>query len=180
MKKTLVACAASMLFMTGAANALSLSGEAGKHYTNLGFGQDTGTSGLGLTGNWARSDHNGNVGSLGLNFGLPLGPLTATLGGKALYLSPKDGKSGGALALGGGLDWAITRSLSLHGEGYFAPESLTSGVKAYNEASGGLRWTVFRPLSVDVGYRYIQMQGKDGRSDNTLADGPYVGVGLSF
>ncbi|MGP2689383.1 YfaZ family outer membrane protein, partial [Serratia nevei] len=24
------------------------------------------------------------------------------------------------------------------------------------------------------------MEGKDGRRDNTLADGPYVGVGLSF
>ncbi|MBX9311126.1 YfaZ family outer membrane protein, partial [Serratia marcescens] len=59
------------------------------------------------------------------------------------------------------------------------PDSFTSGVKAYNEASGGLRWK-FRPLSVDVGYRYMQMEGKDGRRDNTLADGPYVGVGLSF
>ena len=73
----------------------------------------------------------------------------------------------------------INRYFSLHGEGYFAPDSFTSGVKAYNEASGGLRWK-FRPLSVDVGYRYMQMEGKDGRRDNTLADGPYVGVGLSF
>lgn len=180
MKKTLVACAASMLFVAGTASAISLSGEAGQHYTNLGFGQDTGSTGLGLSGNWARSDHDGNVGSLGLNFGLPLGPLTATVGGKALYLSPKDGDNGGALALGGGLDWAISRYFSLHGEGYFAPDSLTSGVKAYNEASGGLRWNIFRPLSVDVGYRYMKMEGKDGRRDNTLADGPYVGVGLSF
>lgn len=39
-------------------------------------------------------------------------------------------------------------------------------MKAYNEASGGLRWK-FRPLSVDVGYRYMQMEGKDGRRDNT-------------
>ena len=34
-------------------------------------------------------------------------------------------------------------------------------MKAYNEASGGLRWK-FRPLSVDVGYRYMQMEGKTG------------------
>lgn len=179
MKKTWVACAAGLLFVTGAANAISVSGEAGQHYTNLGVGMSTGSSGLGLTGNWARSDHDGNVGSVGLNFGVPLGPLTATVGAKALYLSPKDGKSGGAVALGGGLEWEINRYFSLHGEGYFAPESFTSGVKAYNEASGGLRWKS-RPLSVDVGYRYMQMEGKDGRRDNTLADGPYVGVGLSF
>ena len=101
MKKTWVACAAGLLLVTGAANAISVSGEAGQHYTNLGVGMSTGSSGLGLTGNWARSDHDGNVGSVGLNFGVPLGPLTATVGAKALYLSPKDGKSGGAVALGG-------------------------------------------------------------------------------
>ena len=70
------------------------------------------------------------------------------------------------MALGGGPEWEINRYFSLHGEGYFAPDSFTSGVKAYNEASGGLRWK-FRPLSVDVGYRYMQMEGKDGRRDNT-------------
>ncbi|MEX0631645.1 YfaZ family protein [Serratia ureilytica] len=178
MKKTWVACAAGLLLVTGAANAISVSGEAGQHYTNLGVGMSTGSSGLGLTGNWARSGHDGNVGSVGLNFGVPLGPLTATVGAKALYLSPKDGKSGGAVALGGGLE-GDQPLLQPARRRYFAPESFTSGVKAYNEASGGLRWK-FRPLSVDVGYRYMQMEGKDGRRDNTLADGPYVGVGLSF
>lgn len=180
MKKTLVACAAGLLFVAGSANAISLSGEVGQHYTNLGVGMGTSSSGIGISGNWARSDHDGNVGSLGLNFSLPVGPLMATVGGKALYLSPEDGKSGGALAVGGGLQWTVNRYFTLYGEGYFAPESLTSGVKAYNEANGGLRWNVFRPLNVDVGYRYINMQGKDGKRDNTLADGPYVGVGLSF
>lgn len=34
MKKTWVACAAGLLFVTGAANAISVSGEAGQHYTN--------------------------------------------------------------------------------------------------------------------------------------------------
>ena len=53
MKKTWVACAAGLLFVTGAANAISVSGEAGQHYTNLGVGMSTGSSGLGLTGNWA-------------------------------------------------------------------------------------------------------------------------------
>ena len=76
----------------------------------------TGSSGLGLTGNWARSDTQRR--QRGLNFGVPLGPLTATVGAKALYLSPKDGKSGGAVALGGGLEWEINRYFSLHGEGY--------------------------------------------------------------
>lgn len=180
MNKTLTACAAGLLFVAGCANAISVSGEAGRHYTNVGVGLGTSTSGLGLSGNWMHSDHDGNVGSLGLSFSLPLGPLMATVGGKALYLNPEEGKNGGALAVGGGLQWAINRYFSLYGEGYFAPESLTSGVKAYNEAQGGLRWNVFRPLSVDVGYRYANVEGKEGKRDNTLADGPYLGVGLSF
>ncbi|WON75634.1 YfaZ family outer membrane protein [Serratia sp. UGAL515B_01] len=180
MSKSLVACAAGLLFVMGSANAISVSGEVGQHYTNMGFGLGSPIPGLGISGNWLRSDHNGSVGSLGLDFSMPLGPLMATVGGKALYLSPQDGKSGAALALGGGLKWTLNRYISLYGEGYFAPESLTSGVKAYNEASGGVHWNVFRPLSVDVGYRYINIKGKDGHRDNTVADGPYVGVGLSF
>lgn len=180
MNKTLVACTAVLLFVTGYANAISMSGEAGQHYTSFGVGLGTSTSGLGASGNWTRSDHDGNVGSLGLGFSLPVGPLMATVGGKALYLSPEEGKSGGALALGGGLVWSVNRYFSLYGEGYFAPESMTSGVKAYNEANGGLRWTIFRPLSVNVGYRYANMQGKNGKRDNTLSDGPYIGAGLSF
>lgn len=35
MKKTWVACAAGLLLVTGSASAVSLSGEAGEHYTNL-------------------------------------------------------------------------------------------------------------------------------------------------
>lgn len=179
MNKTLVACAAGLLFVAGSANAISVSGEAGEHYTNLGVGLGGTTAGLGINGNWIRSDHDGDIGSLGLSFGLPVGPLTATVGGKAIYLSPKDGKDGGALALGGGLQWDLNRYLSLYGEGYFAPESLTSGAKAYNEANGGVRLNV-RPFNVDVGYRYINIEGKDGNRDNAIADGPYIGVGMGF
>ncbi|MFZ1871492.1 MAG: YfaZ family outer membrane protein [Chania sp.] len=180
MKKTLVACAAGLLLVAGSANAISMNGEAGQHYTNLGIGMDTSTTGLALSGNWLRSDHDGNVGSLGLGFSLPVGPLMATVGGKALYLSPNDGKSGAALALGGGLQWTLNRYFSLYGEGYFAPESLTSGVKAYNEVNGGLRWNVFSPLNVNAGYRYANIEGKDGHRDNKVADGLYIGAGLSF
>ncbi|EIS07510.1 yfaZ family protein [Yersinia pestis PY-46] len=57
---------------------------------------------------------------------------------------------------------------------------MTSGMKSYSEANGGVRWNVFRPLTVDVGYRYINMEGKEGRRDNRLADGVYIGAGLNF
>jgi opacity protein-like surface antigen len=179
-KKTLLACTAGLLFVAGAANAVSMSGENGQHYTSLGIGMGTDTSGLGLSGRWTRSDRDGNVGDIGLGFNLPVGPLMVTVGGKAMYLDPHVGKSGSALALGGGVRWPVSHNLALYGEGYFSPEALTSGVKAYNEVGGGLRWTIFRPLSVDVGYHYMQMKGKDGHRNNMPADGPYIGVDLGF
>lgn len=164
--------------MTGAANAISVSGEAGQHYTNLGVGMSTGSSGLGLTGNWARSDHDGNVGSVGLNWGAA-GAVDGDRGRQSAVPQPErreERRGGGAGRRPGVGDQPLLQPARRR---LLCPDSFTSGVKAYNEASGGLRWK-FRPLSVDVGYRYMQMEGKDGRRDNTLADGPYVGVGLSF
>ena len=180
MNKSLAAGAAGLLLVAGSASAISLNGEVGSDYTNLGFGMGTNTGGLAISGNWARSDHDGDVYGLGLGFNLPLGPLMATVGGKGIYMSPEDGSSGGAVAIGGGLTYPINKSFTLYGEGYFAPEELTSGMKSYSEANGGLRWNVFRPLTVDVGYRYINMEGKDGRRDNRVADGVYIGAGLAF
>ncbi|MDW9424996.1 porin, partial [Yersinia enterocolitica] len=52
MKKHLIACAASLLFVAGSANAISLNGEVGSDYTNLGFGMGTNTGGLAISGNW--------------------------------------------------------------------------------------------------------------------------------
>ncbi|WP_241199775.1 YfaZ family outer membrane protein, partial [Erwinia billingiae] len=41
----------------------------------------------------------------------------------------------------------------------------------------------FQPISlvdVRVGYKYMTMNGKDGRKDNVIADGPYVGASVHF
>ncbi|AJI93691.1 yfaZ family protein [Yersinia ruckeri] len=180
MKKTFIACAASLLFVAGSASAISITGEAGRHYTNLGFGMGTNTGGLTMSGNWARSDHDGEMAGFGLGFNLPIGSLMATIGGKGIYMAPEDGKNGGAIAVGGGLSYPITKSFALYGEGYVAPESMTSGMKSYTEANAGVRWNVLRPLTIDAGYRYINMEGKDGHRDNRLADGIYLGAGLNF
>lgn len=37
-----------------------------------------------------------------------------------------------------------------------------------------------RPLSIQAGYRYLNLAGKDGNRDNTIADGPYIGASASF
>ncbi|WP_016671395.1 YfaZ family outer membrane protein, partial [Yersinia pestis] len=100
MNKHLVACAASLLLVAGSASAVSFNAETGRHYTNLGFGLGTNTGGLAISGNWARSDHDGDVLGLGLGFNLPVGPMTATVGAKGIYMSPEDGSSGGGGGVG--------------------------------------------------------------------------------
>ncbi|MEN8470940.1 YfaZ family outer membrane protein, partial [Enterobacter cloacae subsp. cloacae] len=48
------------------------------------------------------------------------------------------------------------------------------------EANAGARWTIMRPITIEAGYRYLNLAGKDGNRDNALADGPYVGVSAGF
>ena len=35
-------------------------------------------------------------------------------------------------------------------------------------------------VSIEAGYRYLNLAGKNGNRDNAIADGPYVGVNASF
>jgi len=180
MKKSVLFGLAGLMFVSASASAISFNGQAGKDYTNLGFGLGTETSGLALTGNWTHSDDDGDVAGLGLGLNIPLGPFLATVGGKAVYTDPNDSDSGYAAAVGGGLQWKIGDSLRLFGEYYYSPDSLSSGIESYTEANAGARYTIMRPISIEAGYRYLNLAGKDGHRDNAVADGPYVGVSASF
>ena len=113
-------------------------------------------------------------------FNVPLGPFLATVGGKGIYTNPNDGDEGYAAAVGGGLQWKIGDSFGLFGEYYYSPDSLSSGIESYEEANAGARWTIMRPITIEAGYRYLNLAGKDGNRDNALADGPYVGVSAGF
>nr|WP_318384128.1 YfaZ family outer membrane protein [uncultured Enterobacter sp.] len=180
MKRIALITVTSLLFFSAAANALSVSGQAGEDYTNIGVGFGTETSGLALSGNWAHNDDRGDIAGLGLGLNIPLGPFLATVGGKGVYLNPNEGDEGYAAAVGGGLQWQIGESFRLFGEYYYSPDSLSSGVQDYAEANAGARLSLFRPLSIEAGYRYIGLAGKDGNRDSNVADGPYVGVNASF
>mgnify|MGYP002678137881 CR=1 FL=1 len=160
MKKIALAGLAGMLLVSASVNAMSISGQAGKEYTNIGVGFGTETTGLALN--------------------LPLGPLMATVGGKGVYTNPNYGDEGYAAAVGGGLQWKIGNSFRLFGEYYYSPDSLSSGIQSYEEANAGARYTIMRPVSIEAGYRYLNLSGKDGNRDNAVADGPYVGVNASF
>lgn len=180
MKKSVLLSLAGLMFVSASASAISFNGQAGKDYTNLGFGLGTETSGLALTGNWTHNDDDGDVAGLGLGLNIPLGPFLATVGGKGIYTNPNDGDEGYAAAVGGGLQWKIGDSLRLFGEYYYSPDSLSSGIDSYTEANAGARYTLMRPISIEAGYRYLNLAGKDGNRDNAVADGPYVGVSASF
>lgn len=180
MKKNVLFGIAGMLFVSASASALNISGQAGKEYTNISVGFGTESTGLALSGNWMHSDDDGDAAGLGLGLNLPLGPLLATVGGKGIYTNPNDNDEGYAAAVGGGLQWPIGDSFRLFGEYYYSPDSLSSGIQSYEEANAGARLTIMRPLSIEAGYRYLNLEGKDGNRDNAIADGPYVGVNASF
>ena len=126
------------------------------------------------------SENEGDTGGLGLGLNIPLGPFLATVGGKGIYTNPKQGDEGYAAAVGGGLQWKIGDSFRLYGDYYYSPDSLSSGIDSYEEANVGASWTIMRPLSIQAGYRYLNLAGKDGNRDNTIADGPYIGASASF
>ncbi|WP_433670540.1 YfaZ family outer membrane protein [Klebsiella michiganensis] len=180
MKKSIFMALAGMMFVSTVANAISVSGQAGEHYTNLGVGFGTESTGLAVTGNWLHNDDDGDAAGLGLGLNIPLGPFLATVGGKGVYTNPNNGDEGYAAAVGGGLQWKIGDSFRLFGEYYYSPDSLSSGIDSYQEANAGARFTIMRPLSIEAGYRYLNLAGKDGNRDNAVADGPYVGVNASF
>ena len=180
MKKSIFAALAGMMFVSTAAHAISFSGQAGEHYTNLGVGFGTESTGLAVTGNWLHNDDDGDAAGLGLGLNIPLGPFLATVGGKVVYTNPNNGDEGYAAAVGGGLQWKIGDSFRLFGEYYYSPDSLSSGIDSYQEANAGARFTIMRPLSIEAGYRYLNLAGKEGNRDNAVADGPYVGVNASF
>ena len=86
MKKSIFMALAGMMFVSTAANAICVSGQAGEHYTNLGVGFGTESTGLALTGNWLHNDDDGDAAGLGLGLNIPLGPFLATVGGKGVYM----------------------------------------------------------------------------------------------
>ncbi|WJV55118.1 YfaZ family outer membrane protein [Pectobacteriaceae bacterium CE90] len=181
MKKFVIACAGSLLLATASAQAVSVSGEAGSDYVgaSAGFGLPV----PGLSGNvgWGHnSDHSNDSYSLGLGYTFSLSNASLTVGAKGVYMNQNHFDDGYGVALGGGLQIPLNSSFSLYGEGYYSPDAFSSHVDHYVEAKAGVRWQVFRPLSVDVGYRYINMASGESDNDNKVADTAYVGLGLSF
>ncbi|HEY2455374.1 MAG TPA: YfaZ family outer membrane protein [Scandinavium sp.] len=181
MMKLKTALLVATLTTAAAANAsINLHGEAGEKFTNLSASFGANDPGLTFNGNWAHSDNDGDIAGLGMGLNVPLGPVLFTVGGKALYLNPKDGDEGYAVAVGGGAQVPLGDFITVFGDYYYSPDSLSSGVDDYMEANAGVRVRVIKSMSIEAGYRYMEMAGKNGHRDNTLADGAYAGFNFSF
>lgn len=163
-----------------AAASVTLHGEAGEKYTNLAFSTSADQPGVTFSGNWAHSDDNGDIAGIGLGYNFNLGPFLLTAGGRWVYLNPQNGDEGYAVALGGGAQLPLGDHFALFADGYYSPDSLSSGVNDYVEASAGARLKILKSMSIEAGYRYIEMAGKNGDSDSTLADGAYAGLNFTF
>ena len=165
---------------SAACAAVNLHGEAGAEFTNLSASFVAGEPGMTFSSQWAHSDNDGDSVGLGMGYNFNLGPFLMTLGGKAVYLNPKDGDEGYAIAAGGGAELPLGQYFTFFGEGYYSPDSMSRGGEDYVEANAGVRLNVLPSLNIEAGYRYIDMAGKDGNRDNTLADGAYAGVNFRF
>ena len=87
MKKSIFMALAGVMLVSSAAHAISVTGEAGEHYTNLGVGFGTESTGLAVSGNWLHSDNDGDAAGLGLGLNIPLGPFLATVGLSLIHIS---------------------------------------------------------------------------------------------
>ncbi len=84
-EKSIFMALAGVMMVSSAARAISVTGEAGEHYTNLGVGFGTESTGLAVSGNWLHSDNDGDAAGLGLGLNIPLGLFLATVGGKKVF-----------------------------------------------------------------------------------------------
>lgn len=175
MKKTTLLL--GLLATSGLAQAGNLSLGAGDDYVTLS--RTPNGLGIGFTADYLNHKHNGESAGLGLEFAVPAGPLTLAAGAKAIYVDA-DGY-GSAAALGGRAALDLGSNLSLFGQAYVAPSGSSSGsIKQVNDVNAGVRWNPVPLFTVEAGYRYFDVKREDSQRDRTLADGPYLGVGLQF
>ncbi|PIJ50378.1 porin [Erwinia sp. OLTSP20] len=181
MKKA-VAITSGLILLAAATSAQALDGSVtvGKKYTNLNVGMGTRTPGLFLNGNWMRSNDDGSLYGLGLGYNLSVAGLMLSPGVRTLYVKPHYGKSGYTNAVGLGASYPVTSMLGLYGSYYWAPASFSHNIDAYKDIQAGVTLSPIRMLTVNVGYQYLTLDGKDNNKDSVLADGPYIGASLNF
>lgn len=105
----------------------------------------------------------------------------AGLGARVVF-ADRDGKTGGALALGGQFDVRLPgfERIGFSGYGYIAPEIISFGdIKSYSEYALDVEFEVVRAAAIYAGYRRVNVKPEpDGPSN--ADDGAHLGLRLSF
>jgi hypothetical protein len=134
----------------------------------------------GFSLDYIHHDNHGSAGGAGLEMGGEFGALTLAAGAKAMALDTDSG-SGGAALLGARANLALGHGVSLFASAFQAPGAWSSGsISKVVDQAAGLRWQPLRPLTLNVGYRRFEIDRQDDSRSRKLADGAYVGAGLSF
>ncbi|BEV73837.1 YfaZ family outer membrane protein [Paludibacterium sp. THUN1379] len=134
----------------------------------------------GFTLDYLHHDHQGSAGGLGLMMGVSLGPVSLGGGVKAMAIDTDAGSATAALP-GARASLALGHGLSVYASAFQAPSALASGsVGKVIDRSAGVQWQPVGPLTLTAGYRQFEIERQDASRNRTLADGAYLGVGLSF
>lgn len=164
-----------------AAQASELGAQFGDEFQSVYYVPTSG--GFGLSGDWLHSSRHGDddqTAGIGLTFSLPLGSALLTAGAKAEYIDVA-GHDEWALPLGGRVDIGVGNAFGVYAQAYGAGSGMASGsLHSYVDSEIGARFVPIKPLTLTVGYRYNRVEFDNGRSDRTLADGPYLGAALRF
>lgn len=128
MKKIVLVGLVGMLLVFVLVNVMSISGQVGKEYINIGVGFGIEMMGLVLSGNWIYNDDDGDVVGVGLGLNLFFGLLMVIVGGKGVYINLNYGDEGYVAVVGGGLQWKIGNSFCLFGEYYYFLDLFFSGI----------------------------------------------------
>ncbi|SFN23033.1 YfaZ precursor [Izhakiella capsodis] len=181
MKKAMaLTCGLALLAVATSAQAIDGNVTIGKKYTNLNVGLGNSSPGLFLNGNWMRSNDDGSLLGLGLGYNFYYNGLMISPGVKTMYVNPRESRDGYANALGLGASYSFNSLLGLYGSYYWAPGSFSHNIRSYQDIKGGVAFSPIPMLTLNAGYQYLVLHGKDNNKNSVLADGPYIGASLSF
>ncbi|MCW0353655.1 porin (plasmid) [Pantoea ananatis] len=180
--KKVVLAGVAMVLAGMMQNASALQGgmSFGKDYTSLNLGVGADSPGFALSGGWLRSERDGKVGNLGLNYGIGGDNWMISPGVKVMRNVPKDGAAGYSGAVGGDIRFYPSAKIGLFGSYYWSPDAWSEHSDGIRQADAGISFRPVSLLDVTLGYRYVAIEGKNGAKDNVIADGIFVGGGVHF
>ena len=152
----------------------------------LSYGHDLSGRKLRIEGSWLHHQDRGDIAGIGLQLvdfaSGGSNPLTAGIGIKAFFINPDFDLDGGALGLGGSVEYTLPQSnrIGLEGHLYFAPDVVAFGdVSQYLEVSARVRYNILRDADLYIGLRNNNVEF-DGGGSFSIDTGFHVGIKIRF